>query len=79
MAVFSVTTTAQQDRVIDYLVTKGQAPNATALVQTLTSQGLNELIARARERNADDLGAAYQQADPTVQLQVRTLLNVTGI
>lgn len=79
MAIFTVTTTPLQDRVLDYLVSKGQAASAAVLVQAATSSQLNELIERARERNAGDLGTAYQQADATTQLQVRTLLNVTGI
>lgn len=76
MANFTVTTTATQDRALDYFVSKGQAPNASALVQSLVSLALGDLVQRARERNGSDLGAAYQLAAPEVQAQVRALLGV---
>jgi hypothetical protein len=76
MANFTVTTTAAQDRALDYFVSKGQATNAPALVQSLVSLALGDLVQRARERNGVDLGAAYQVASPDVQAQVRTLLGV---
>lgn len=79
MAVFTVTTTPGQDRALAYLVSKGRAPNEAAIVQAAAQQALDDLTARARERNAGDLGAAYQAAAPDVQLQVRTLLNTPGL
>jgi hypothetical protein len=79
MATFTVTTTAGQDRAIDYFVAKGSAPNAAALVQGVTSQAIGELVQRAREQSGNDLGTAYQQADPEIQAQVRTLLGVVRV
>lgn len=79
MADYTVTSTTDQDRALAFFVGKGQAPTAAALVQAIASQRLNDLVTRAKETLASDVGARVAKAPDATLGRIVAILDEDGV